>query len=182
MPIYTKKGDKGETGLYSSDKNKKIRVSKDSSRVEAIGAIDEANSYIGLALSFCEFPEIEKFLRPVQKDLFTIGSILAGSDLSFSASKVKKLEKKIDEIDEEIPKLQNFILVSGSKFATHIQYSRTLTRRAERRLVKLSKSEKIPPNILKFLNRLSDCLFTISRYINYRYGIEEEIWVGKVLK
>lgn len=179
MPIYTKKGDKGETSLISKNKNVKRRVRKDSLRVTTIGAIDELNSYLGVTLSYCDNPEIANFVREIQRNLFTINSILAGAKLSFTPSKTKKLERKIDEIDKIIPPIQNFIIVSGVSSAVHFQYSRALARRAERRLVALNNAEKAHPEAMKYLNRLSDTLFTLARYINFQSGIVEESWKGK---
>lgn len=178
MPIYTKKGDKGETGLFS-EKGESIRVSKDSVRVEAIGATDEVNSFLGICLSFCESPNRAKFIREIQVDLFTINSILAGADLKFSKSRTTRLEKEIDKIDLKIPKLTRFVMPEGTKFATHLMYARTLARKAERRVAALNKLEKVRPNIVMYMNRLSDMIFTLFREANFEAKMPETYWKGK---
>ena len=176
MPIYTKTGDKGETGLFSQDKDKKIRVDKDSIRVEAIGALDELNSYLGIVNTASHHKNLTKFISAIQVNIFTINSILAGAGLKFPASHTTALEKKIDNITEELPKLTNFVLPSGDPFAVHLMYARALARRAERRVVSLNKVEEVHPNILKYLNRLSDMLFTLFRYANHISGKKEVLW------
>ncbi len=179
MPIYTKKGDKGETGLIAQNPEEKIRVSKDSARVEAIGAIDELNSYLGVCLSFSNIPERAPFLKAIQVNLFTINSILAGSDLKFNKSHTTRLEKEIDKIDLKVTKLTTFVMPAGTVFATHLMYARTLARKAERRAAGLAKIEKVHPNILMYLNRLSDMIFTLFREANHEAGIPETYWKGK---
>ena len=172
MPIYTKKGDKGETGLYGT----KRRCSKDSLIFDAIGGIDELNSYLGICVSRSENPKTSEILVSIQKDLLTIGSILAGSELKFYGSKVLKLERIIDKLDKELPELKNFIVPGGTTLASHLHFARALSRRAERGVVRLSKSEKVKPQILIYLNRLSDLLFMLARYTNFEVGVEDEIW------
>ncbi len=178
MPIYTKKGDKGETGMISP-KDAPVRLGKDSLRVNAIGAIDELNSFLGIAKSFTKHKEVEELIKETQLDLFTTASILAGSDLKLSSSKVKKMEKQIDFWESKLPKVTNFIISGGSNTGTMIFYARALARKAERRVVALSKEEKVRPTILKFLNRLSDYLWMFSRYVNMSEGFTEEIWKTK---
>jgi len=174
MGVYTKKGDQGNTCLLASKKS----VEKNSLCIRAIGAVDELNSYLGVASSYSENPEYCKFIGSLQRDLFLLNSILAGNKAQFRASKTKRLEKKIDEIDKELPKLANFILASGTRFAVHLQYCRSLARRAERQVVALSSREKVNPEILKYLNRISDLLFTLAREANYKEGLNEETWTG----
>lgn len=176
MPIYTRKGDKGETGLLSKDPEKKIRVDKDSLRIETIGALDELNSYLGIVTSTSSDKELIKFVTQIQVNLFTINAILAGADLKFNASKITALEKRIDIITEQLKPLTNFLLPGGSVTATHLMYARALSRKAERRVVSLSKAEKVHPNILKYVNRLSDMLFTLFREANHLSGEQEVIW------
>lgn len=161
MPIYTKKGDKGRTCLYSGE-----RVSKDSLTIEAIGAIDEANSWLGIIGDF----------EDIQRNLMTISSILAGADLKFALAGTRKLEKEIDKLDKDLPILTNFILPGGSKEASLLHLARSVVRRAERAVVVLAKAEKINPNIPSFLNRLSDFLFTLARKANYNSKIKEVVW------
>jgi len=146
MSIYTKKGDKGETGLLGG-----VRISKDALLIETLGNFDEANCWLGIIGGL---PEI-------QKDLMTISSILAGSDIKFAPEKTRNLEKEIDKIEKTLPPLKHFILPKGK-----IMYGRAIVRRAERSLVKLSKSQSFNPNILSYINRLSDYLFVLARKTN----------------
>lgn len=178
MPIYTKKGDKGETGLFS-EKGESIRVSKDSIRVEAIGATDELNSFLGVCLIFCDDPKKAKFINEIQTNLFTINSILAGANLKFNKAMTTRLEKAIDKIDLKIPKLTTFVLPAGTGFATHLMYARTLARKAERRVAALNKAEKVHPNIVMYMNRLSDMIFTLFREANFDAGVKETYWKGR---
>jgi cob(I)alamin adenosyltransferase len=172
MPIYTKKGDKGETGLF----NQKKRVSKDSPEIEVLGTIDEANSFLGLTLSFLEEQYLKNKVVQVQRNLFKLGSIIAGAKFSIPGSLVKKYEKEIDEWTLVMPPLTNFIFPGGAKPAAFLFTARTVVRRSERLIVKLSKEKDISPSVLVYINRLSDYLFTLARYINFRQGIRENIW------
>lgn len=178
MAIYTKRGDKGMTSLYDDKNRQNIRVSKSSSKIKAIGAVDEVNSYLGICVTHSKDNKTKKYLISIQKDLFTIGSILAGSKLSFSSAKTKKFERKIDELEGILPPLKNFILPGGTKLSSHLQYARSLTRRAERSVVGLTKKETVKPQVLIYLNRLSDFLFMLSREENHKKKIKEEVWVG----
>lgn len=172
MSIYTKKGDGGETGLYSGKK----RVTKDSSKIRAIGVVDEINSYLGVVISDCGDMHLVKILQKIQEDLLTVGSILGGSSLRFSKVKIKKLEKEIDKLEKELPKLTNFIVPGGTEMAAKLHFARTLARRAEREVVSLSKEENIRPQILVYLNRLSDALFMFARRANFRESVKEKTW------
>src|SRR5581483_235905 len=175
MPIYTKKGDKGETGLFSPKVDEKIRISKSSLKVRAIGAIDELDSFIGLAKSFTSNKNYTKILSNIQRDLLTIGSHLAGSGLKFSKAKTTKLERLIDKWDKELPKLSNFILPDGTSLGAQLHVCRSATRRAERELTALSEIEPVHDNIKMYLNRLSDFMFQMSRLVNFKEGRKEEI-------
>lgn len=179
MSIYTKKGDSGTTTLFDPCLTKNKRVKKNHPRLRTIGAIDELNSYLGIIISQSEEKSLTEFLKEIQRNLFAINSILAGAKLSFFKTKITQLEKRIDEIDEIIPPLKNFILPGGSQTAAHLQYARTLCRRAERHLVSLDQKEKLSPELIKYLNRLSDCLFTLARNANHNLGITEEPWKNK---
>lgn len=179
MPIYTKKGDKGETGLFTDKQGEKIRISKSSLKVRAIGAIDELDSFIGVAKSFTSDKIFLKILSDIQRDLLTIGSITAGSGLKFSKSKTTKLEKLIDKWDKELPKLANFILPGGTNLGAQLHVCRSATRRAERELTALSELEPTHDNIKMYINRLSDFMFQFSRFVNFKENAGEEIWVGK---
>ena len=171
MAIYTKKGDRGETSLFSSPQ----KVSKSSLRIRAIGAVDEANSFLGVVVS--ENPLVAE-LKEVQRDLFTIGAILAGAQLRFPKAKTKRLEKRIDEIEGKLPVLKNFILPGGFPSAAKLFFARTLVRRAERALVALNQKEPLRPEVLVYLNRLSDYLFMLAREVNFKIGVSEESWRG----
>ena len=182
MAIYTKRGDKGETSLYNKESSQKIRISKDSLTVHSIGSIDELNSVLGISASLEKDNVRKKFIQKIQSDLFTIGAILAGANKRFSASKVKYLEKKIDYLEGKLPVLGHFILPGGSILSANFHLARSVSRRAERMVVALSKEEKVNPPILVFLNRLSDLLFMLAREANSREKTAETSWPPKVLK
>ena len=175
MPIYTKKGDKGDTNFI--DKSK--RVDKDSVKVEALGSLDELNSFLGIARSFCDNPEMNILIKDIQDNLFRICSIIAGSDLKFNKSKTTRLEKEIDKIEERVGPIDSFRFSQGSRLATHLMYSRSLARKAERRVVALSKVEDVRPQILQHVNRLSDMMFMLFREANFDAQVPEEGWKGK---
>jgi len=170
MAIYTKKGDKGQTSIFSGE-----HLPKSSLRIKTIGAIDETNSFLGIVLSGA--PEL-KDLKEVQRNLFAIGSILAGAHLGFPKSRTRKLERQIDRMEGELPVLKNFILPGGGKTGARLFFARTLARRAERALVSLNKKEPLRPEILVYINRLSDYLFMVGREVNRKEGREEEVWRG----
>lgn len=176
MSIYTKKGDKGETGLLKKVDGHSMRVSKSSCNTRAIGAVDEVDSFIGVVISLSHDEYLKEKLKNIQNNLLTIGSILAGSNLKISESETKKLEKEIDECDKFLPALSNFIFPGGSPIAAHLQYSRTLARKAEREVVALNEESKVSPSILKYLNRLSDYLFTLARAENFKLKVKDEVW------
>jgi cob(I)alamin adenosyltransferase len=180
MKIYTKGGDKGQTGLFGGE-----RVSKNSERIEAYGTIDELNSFIGLAVEEVKSPETKAILQNIQNELFTLGSDLA-TPLNESNEKYKiprvpksfyeEAEKQIDKFEEQLEPLQNFILPGGSKASALLNICRTICRRAERRVVTLKASNDIGENIIIFLNRLSDLFFVLARYENMISGIPDIIW------
>ena len=153
MSVYTKTGDKGKTGMASGK-----RVSKSSKVIQAIGAIDELNSYLGIIGKLTE----------IQRNLFTINSILSGAKLTLPKDATKKLEREIDYMESKMPVLANFIIYSGVPRATKLYYARALCRRAERILV--ASSDEKHPNLdrLMYLNRLSDYLFTLARFTNFK--------------
>src|SRR3989344_2205895 len=187
MPIYTKTGDKGQTGLFSG-----IRVSKTSPRIEAIGTVDELNSVVGLVISQIPNPrlpktgtggqaksQIIKELIEIKKDLFEVGSALANPRQRPSLLKrVGEFEKMIDKMTEELPTLFNFILPGGGEAGSMFHLARTVCRRAERRIAELSKKEKVQSDLSVYINRLSDLFLTMSRYINFKEGKKEIIWKG----
>lgn len=162
MTVYTKTGDKGKTGTFGGK-----RISKSSKLINAIGAIDELNSYLGIIGELSE----------IQRNLFTINAIIAGSDLAMPKDATKKLEREIDEMEGKMPVLANFIIYSGTPRAVKLYYARALARRAERCLVAcLHKSQITNHRSLVYLNRLSDYLFTLARYTNFKKKVKEEIW------
>lgn len=173
MGIYTKKGDRGDTSTLDKSKG---RLSKDSLIVESLGSLDELNSFLGIARSFCDNPERDQFIKDIQDNLFTICSIIAGSDLKINKSKITRFEKEIDKIDAQLPEIKSFRFSQGSRFATHLMYSRSLARRAERRVVALNKEQTVHKNILQYLNRLSDMIFMLFREANFDAGVKEEGW------
>jgi len=182
--MYTRGGDRGETGLYGSK-----RVGKDSQRVEAYGTVDELNSCIGVAVSSSRQPEISAQLRWVQGRLFVAGADLAseqpvGAAVGGKLDRVprvekgdtQKLEAMIDELQKKLPRLTSFILPGGSPLSANLHLARSVCRRAERLTVSLSKKEEINLELLPFLNRLSTYLFNAARYGNLLDGGKDEVW------
>lgn len=169
MKIYTKTGDDGTTGLFSGK-----RVPKSSPRVEAYGTVDELNSVLGIALSACSHDIMKADLARVSNTLFILGSDLATPPEPKPKWEVKRiggehialLEKKIDEYTALLPELKNFILPGGCMVSAYLHQARTICRRAERRAITLSENENIGNYAVKYLNRLSDYLFTAARYAN----------------
>lgn len=164
------------TSLFSNNKLQKIVLSKGSVRINAIGSVDELNSYLGVIIAESEDSDLQKALETVQGNLLTVGSILGGSNLKFTKTNTTSLEKEIDEIDKKIEPLKNFIYPGGTKVSAKIQYARSLSRRAERAIVELDTIESVKPQIIIYINRLSDYLFTLARYQNKKNGFEERIW------
>lgn len=179
MAIYTKRGDKGQTSLYDEKNTQRERISKASLAINTLGAIDELNSFLGIALSFCEDKKTKKEIEKVQENLLKIGSIIAGSKLRFSKTQTKQLEKRIDYLEGKLPVLKSFILPGGGKLASHIHFSRSLARKVERKVVSLSQKKDVKPQILIYLNRLSDYLFMLAREANYKKGQKEASWKGR---
>jgi cob(I)alamin adenosyltransferase len=184
MKIYTKTGDKGETALYGGS-----RVSKASSRVESYGNIDELNSFIGVAKSQIEDEKVLSQLKKIQFDLFTLGSesatptdklTLANGKsrltLMITDIEIEELENWMDDFEKQLQPLQYFILPGGGKSATSLHVCRTVCRRAERSLVFLNETEEVRPELIKYLNRLSDYLFVLSRFVSKINNETEEFW------
>lgn len=181
MSIYTKKGDKGKTSLGSG-----VKVWKNSERVSAYGTIDELNAYLGVVGSECS--EIKKgyaqylgeIVHQIQDDLFCMGSYLSNPAnanlIELLPQKTALFEKYIDEMTEKMPELSNFILPGGTKIASKLQFARAVSRRAERAVVELSRKAKINENVLQYINRLSDLLFTMGRFANYNEHVSEVVW------
>ncbi len=179
MAIYTKRGDKGTTNVTANDSTQKVKVTKDSLIVEALGANDELNSWLGVVYSFSESQWLRGHISSVQRCLLIIGSTIAGAKLSFPQKQTKDLEKIIDELEGKLPVLSNFVYPRGTKASAQLQYARSLARRVERRVVALSKEIQIKPEILSYLNRLSDFLFCLARNENWKNGIKDEAWISK---
>ena len=186
MPrMYTRTGDKGETGLFSGE-----RVPKSSLRVEAYGTVDELSSWIGYTRSLIKNDdEIDSLLGRIQRELFLVGIELATRLKPSSAQKVqvtlamvKVLEEEIDRLDAELPPLSTFIVPGGAPAAAALQVARTIGRRAERKVVALVQGEKLNPMLVPYLNRLSSLLFVLARVVNRRGGIEEEKWASRSMK
>jgi len=175
MALYTKFGDRGQTSLLGGSV-----VTKDEPRVEAYGAVDELNAVLGVVIAFSDIDDVTASLSRIQKDLFVIGAELAGGKKHIRPSRVGDLEKEIDVLWPELPPLKHFIIPGGSKIASLLHLARTVCRRAERQVVLLSNKEKkkVNPDIIVYLNRLSDLLFTHARYVNYKKKKEEVIWKG----
>ena len=184
MKIYTKTGDKGETSLYGGTK-----VSKAAARVESYGTLDELNAFIGLAKAEISDEKVLNQLQKIQFDLFTVGSetatptdklILANGknrlDLMISEEEITELERWMDDLDASLEPLQFFILPSGGKAAASVHVCRTVCRRAERAMVHLNETEEVRPELIKYLNRLSDYLFILARYISKISGEKEDFW------
>lgn len=186
MKIYTKTGDKGQTSLIGA------RADKDAPRIEAYGTIDEVNSFIGKAmteLNPSKFADLLEDLEAIQNELFDCGGDLAdvrkNPQYKMTETPVEILEKRIDELVEEPPLLERFILPGGSPAAATLHIARTITRRAERQTVTLTKSgEEFPSVVQRYLNRLSDYLFAAARVANSRIDVPDNEYVrsAKVFK
>lgn len=176
VAIYTKKGDRGETALYDPLARSNIRIPKDSPRINAIGCLDELNSFLGIVLSESSDINLTALLTKVQNNLFNIGAILAGAAISFSATKAKDLEKTIDKLEGRLPVLKTFILPGGSITASRLFFARALVRQAERAIVALNRKEPVRPEILIYTNRLSDFLFMLAREQNSKAKMKEQTW------
>ncbi|MBI3380184.1 cob(I)yrinic acid a,c-diamide adenosyltransferase [Candidatus Gottesmanbacteria bacterium] len=176
VKIYTKTGDEGKTSLYGGK-----RVFKNNLRVNSYGTVDELNSILGVVLSKIKDEKVAEFINKIQEDLFLIGSNLAGakSDLSVLKTRVVEMEKMIDWADAQLPELKNFILPSGVAGATFLFYARAVARRCERILAELNQKEPVDPKLLVYFNRLSDLLFEMARYLNFKAGVKETIWKSR---
>jgi cob(I)alamin adenosyltransferase len=179
--IYTRGGDKGQTSLGDG-----TRVEKDDPRVAAFGTVDEANACIGLArLHSAGEGEIDAMLMRMQNDLFDLGADLCTPEtdeppkyepLRILAKQVERLEREIDAMNGELEPLNSFILPGGSKLAAALHLARTVARRAEREMVALARTQRINPEAIKYINRVSDHLFVLARFANQR-GKADILWV-----
>jgi cob(I)alamin adenosyltransferase len=175
MKIYTKTGDKGETGLFGG-----VRVRKDDIQVEAYGTIDELNALLGVARASLESVEVAEKLRHIQDELFTLGAEVACAKGKTDRLKmhlvdeeaIQRLESWIDESESALPPLREFVLPDGTLGGAHLHLARTVARRAERRCWTL----ELRAEVLIYLNRLSDLLFVLARHVNHLEGAKETPW------
>lgn len=184
MKIYTKTGDKGRTSLIGGTK-----VSKAHTRIEAYGTVDELNSYVGLCKDLLQDETTRQVLQEIQDRLFTIGAALACDPNKetklkipdLRESDVTVLELAIDKMDESLPVMHSFILPGGHPTVSHLHICRCIARRAERHCVRLeSDHEELPLLIIKYLNRLSDYLFVLARFIAFQLKVEEIPWRARL--
>jgi len=182
MKIYTKTGDTGETALFGGS-----RVSKSDLRIESYGTVDELNSWMGLLRDHIEESPMRDVLKTIQDRLFTLGATLAADP---KKSKLKKpdlheedvtlLEKEIDKMNEVLEPLKVFVLPGGHPVVSYIHITRCVCRRTERLVVALAKNEKIDMLLIKYLNRLSDFLFVLARWMGHRLKAEEIKWIPRL--
>ena len=178
MKIYTKTGDAGQTSLFGGS-----RVSKSDLRIESYGTVDELNSWVGLMRDNLTDVPMHEILKAIQDRLFTIGALLAADPKKPRLKKpnlhekdVKILENEIDRMNESLEPLKVFILPGGHPVVSFAHIARCVCRRAERLVVALSENEKIDPLAVKYLNRLSDFLFVLARWIGRKMNAEEIPW------
>ncbi len=179
MKIYTKTGDAGETGLFNAP-----RVRKDHPRIEAYGAVDELNSFLGLVRSEPLDADIDRLLERVQNELFDLGAELASPDPGetrvphATPAQAAALEAAIDRFEANLPPLKSFILPAGVRAASGLHVARTVCRRAERAVVHLAhqEGETVSDQIVIYLNRLSDLLFVLARAVNQMSGGGDVLW------
>lgn len=179
MKIYTRQGDAGATGLFDGR-----RVAKDDPRINAYGAVDELNSFLGVAVAAGAHPDLAAILRQIQHELFSLGADLATPENSRNATKIHRippeaaaaLETIIDLVEARLVPLTQFILPGGAVVAAHLHVARTVCRRAERLVVTLSGGTSINPQCLVYLNRLSDLLFVLSRWANALANVPDVPW------
>lgn len=179
MKIYTKTGDGGDTALFGGG-----RVGKDDIRVEAYGQVDELNAVMGMARAE-GLGGMDDLAAALQAQLFTIGAMLATPEQTkadgfiphVQPEWVTAMEEAIDGFEAELPPLTRFILPGGTKAAAALHLARTVCRRAERRVMALSRVQSVQPGVVIFLNRLSDLLFDMSRVANHRAGVEDVQWI-----
>jgi cob(I)alamin adenosyltransferase len=170
--IYTRTGDQGSTGLANGS-----RVPKDAARIEAMGAVDELNSSLGVLLAESLPEDVRACLTDIQHDLFDLGGELsAPGHPVMGQAHVERLEQLLERFNGALPPLKDFILPSGSRAASLAHVARTVCRRAERRVVALSHGESLAPALVPYLNRLSDLMFVLGRTLNRRSGGNDVLW------
>ncbi len=173
--IYTKTGDTGETSLLGGE-----RVTKDCITLQVVGEIDELNSTIGEVVAHLFGALPTEFLVKIQHDLFKVGAEVVSLQaklgdglVKIGEEEIKELEENIDNYWKDLPELKNFILPGGCLSGAHLHHARTICRRVERELVTFGKEQNVRPELYKYLNRLSDYLFTAARWVNFQEGVEE---------
>lgn len=180
MKIYTKTGDRGATSLLGGK-----MVRKDSQRVTACGEVDELNSLLGVIIAETQNKDLIQKLTRVQNELFVLQTVLASSfDLTIKIPKINaahtlRLEREIDVCEKSLPNLKNFILPGGGETGSKLHLARTVARRAERSIVTLASTERISKHVLSYINRLSDWLFVLARFVNFQENAKEIIWKGR---
>lgn len=183
MQIYTRTGDDGTTGLIGGTRVKKYDI-----RLESYGTVDELNSYIGLIRSLQNDKHADMVLEKIQNKLFVIGANLASDESSGIIKKqlpcgeddIMMLEKEMDELFTVLPRLNNFILPGGCQASSFCHIARTVCRRAERRIVELSEKNEVDSNLIKYINRLSDYLFVLSRKVSMDQKAPEILWSPEI--
>ncbi len=177
MPIYTRLGDSGRTVTLKGKK-----VYKSDIRVEAYGQLDELNALLGVVLAFSKKDEdVKAILQKAQKNLFIMGAeFMLGKKgrRNIGVIDVEELESAIDSFESQLPALANFVIPGGSKTASLLHLARAVCRRCERSIVALSKEETVDPVVVVYLNRFSDLLFVLARYVNRKRRVNEVIWKG----
>ena len=174
--IYTRTGDKGETGLSGG-----ARVAKDSALMHAIGDIDELNSLLGLLASKTQ-GDIASNIKVLQNDLFNVGGELSSTQVLITQQATIGLEKYLDQLNDDLTPLKEFILPAGGEAASVCHLARSVCRRAERQLVTANREQAINPELLAYINRLSDLLFVMARSITWQMGEEEIYWQSSRMK
>lgn len=170
--LYTRKGDGGTTKAFNTASG--VRLSKNSILFEALGTVDEVNSFLGLCKVAAD-KDLAQLVDQVQQNLFIVQAELAGAEKSISEDKIKEIEKIIDDIEKQLPPITTFFVSGGTELASRFDFARTLARRAERRVVAVHESGevKISPHTLGYLNRLSSLLYACARLTNHKSGIKE---------
>jgi cob(I)alamin adenosyltransferase len=178
VKIYTRTGDDGSTGLLGSG-----RVPKSATRVDAYGSVDELNAVLGTVVTLDSERWLEAELAAIQSQLFHVGAELATTSPEqltrlerVGEREIADMERWIDRLDQDLPRLRNFILPGGSALAAALHLARTVCRRAERRVVALRESEPVESSLVRYLNRLGDLLFVMARWCNHRAGVRETEW------
>lgn len=176
--IYTRTGDKGTTGMADGS-----RVSKDSLRMHAIGEVDELNSMLGVVILKCQLKDVKENMITIQHDLFNIGGELAMPDYDKTdQSRIEWLEETLDEMNEALPPLKEFILPGGAEDAGFCHVARAMCRRVERSMISLHNMEPLKTELTAYINRLSDWLFVASRVLNKAQGEAEVYWESERIK